>query len=65
MTFAGLFHVPAALSPYSLNRRLSEPHSRIKCCREEIILGMPGLVNILADRCRILYIEDIRSDIMN
>jgi hypothetical protein len=65
MVLAGLFHVPAALTPYSLSRRLGEPHSRIKGRREEIILGMSGLVSILADRFRILYNEDIRSDVMN
>lgn len=65
MVFAGLFHVPAALSTYSLNRRLGKPQSRIKFSAKEIILGMPDLFNILANRSRILYNEDIRSDIMN
>jgi hypothetical protein len=55
MVFAGLLHVPAAVSPYSLNRRLGEPHSRIKCCREDIIFGIPGLVIILADKSWITY----------
>jgi hypothetical protein len=58
--FAGLLYVPAALSLYSLNRRLDETHSRIKCCREEIILKISGLVPILADSPGFLIIKPTR-----